>query len=98
MKFSHKVVAASSILLLIILSLLTIQQYFSMKSELEHQETQSVSEIVDGVRNTVAADIKGKKELSQYATDMLQTDLQNRDYVQSVISQSSIKQNFCLPV
>ncbi|MDP2572100.1 methyl-accepting chemotaxis protein [Vibrio penaeicida] len=96
MKFSHKVVAASSILLLIILSLLTIQQYFSMKSELEHQVTQSVSEIVDGVRNTVAADIKGKKELSQYATDMLQTDLQNRDYVQSVISQSSIKQNFLL--
>ncbi|WP_104403389.1 methyl-accepting chemotaxis protein [Vibrio penaeicida] len=96
MKFSHKVVAASSILLLIILSLLTVQQYFSMKSELEHQVTQSVSEIVDGVRNTVAADIKGKKELSQYATDMLQTDLQNRAYVESVISQSSIKQNFLL--
>ncbi|CCN49528.1 putative Methyl-accepting chemotaxis protein [Vibrio nigripulchritudo MADA3029] len=96
MKFSHKVVAASSILLLIILSLLTAQQYFSMKSELEHQVTESVSEIVDGVRNTVAADIKGKKELSQYATDMLQADLRNRDYVEGVISQASIKQNFLL--
>ncbi|CCN69473.1 methyl-accepting chemotaxis protein [Vibrio nigripulchritudo] len=96
MKFSHKVVAASSILLLIILSVLTAQQYFSMKSELEHQVTESVSEIVDGVRNTVAADIKGKKELSQYATDMLQADLRNRDYVEGVISQASIKQNFLL--
>ncbi|KJY75193.1 methyl-accepting chemotaxis protein [Vibrio nigripulchritudo] len=96
MKFSHKVVAASSILLLIILSVLTAQQYFSMKSELEHQVTESVSEIVDGVRNTVAADIKGKKELSQYATDILQADLRNRDYVEGVISQASIKQNFLL--
>ena len=55
MKFSHKIVAASAVLLLVTVSLLTTRQYFNMHSEMRTQVGASVEEIVNGVRNTVGS-------------------------------------------
>ena len=37
MKFSHKIVAASSLLLLATVTLLTLQQYYTVQSEIKSQ-------------------------------------------------------------
>ncbi|HAS6346762.1 TPA: HAMP domain-containing protein [Vibrio vulnificus] len=95
MKFSHKIVAASSMLLLVTVSLLTAKQYFTMQDELTEQVEASVTEIVDGVRNTVAAEINGRKAIAAYATSMMETDLSPK-HISDVITRPIVKKTFLL--
>ncbi|EPQ9983229.1 methyl-accepting chemotaxis protein [Vibrio vulnificus] len=95
MKFSHKIVAASSALLLVTVSLLTAKQYFTMQNELTEQVEASVTEIVDGVRNTVAAEIDGRKAIAAYATSMMETDLSPK-HISDVITRPIVKNTFLL--
>ncbi|ELP5727224.1 methyl-accepting chemotaxis protein [Vibrio vulnificus] len=95
MKFSHKTVAASSMLLLVTVSLLTAKQYFTMQDELTEQVEASVTEIVDGVRNTVAAEINGRKAIASYATSMMETDLSPK-HISDVITRPIVKKTFLL--
>ena len=55
MKFSHKVVAASSALLLVTVSLLSIQQLYTVRSAVENHVNASLKEMVSGVKNTVVS-------------------------------------------
>ncbi|KYN23535.1 chemotaxis protein [Vibrio cidicii] len=95
MKFSHKIVAASSLLLLVTVSLLTAKQYFTVQDELTKQVEASVTEIVDGVRNTVAAEINGRKAIAAYSTSMMETDLSPK-HISDVITRPVVKNTFLL--
>ncbi|MGC9402256.1 methyl-accepting chemotaxis protein [Vibrio genomosp. F10] len=95
MKFSHKIVAASSLLLLVTVSALTAKQYFTMQEELKQQVEASVTEIVDGVRNTVAAEINGRKAIAAYATSMIESDL-SPERIENVITRPIVKDTFLL--
>ena len=95
MKFSHKIVAASSVLLLVTVTLLTLQQYHTVKTEVRTLVTSSVKEIVDGVRDTTAAEIEARKALANYATSMLEVDL-SPESISAVITRPIIKETFLL--
>ncbi len=95
MKFSHKIVAASTLLLLVTVSLLTMKQYLSMQEQIKQQVESSVKEIVDGVRNTVAAEINGRKSVAAYATSMLETNLTPK-HITDVITRPVVKETFLL--
>ncbi|MCG3759536.1 methyl-accepting chemotaxis protein [Vibrio cincinnatiensis] len=95
MKFSHKVVAASSVMLLLTLALLSTQQYFTIREEIETQVNGSVEEIVAGVRSTVSKDLNGSKVLAQYVTELVQVDM-DPNHVADVLRQSSLKDSFIL--
>jgi methyl-accepting chemotaxis protein len=95
MKFSHKIVAASSMLLLVTVTLLTLQQYYTVKTEVRTLVTSSVTEIVDGVRDTTAAEIEARKALATYATSMLEVDL-SPESISAVITRPIIKETFLL--
>ncbi|MDA0128486.1 methyl-accepting chemotaxis protein [Vibrio sp. MarTm2] len=95
MKFSHKIVAASSALLLATVTLLTLQQYYTVKSEIRSQVTSSVNEIVDGVRDTTGAEINGRKAIAAYATSMLEVDL-SPDAIEAVLTRPVVKETFLL--
>ncbi|OEF06951.1 methyl-accepting chemotaxis protein [Vibrio genomosp. F10] len=95
MKFSHKIVAASSLLLLVTVSALTAKQYLTMQEELKQQVEASVTEIVDGVRNTVAAEINGRKAIAAYATSMIESDL-SPERIENVITRPIVKDTFLL--
>lgn len=95
MKFSHKIVAASSVLLLATVTLLTLQQYFTVQREIKSQVTSSVDEIVDGVRDTTAAEINARKAIAAYATSMIEVDL-SPSAVEKVITRPIVKDTFLL--
>ncbi|MEL7292585.1 MAG: methyl-accepting chemotaxis protein [Pseudomonadota bacterium] len=95
MKFSHKIVAASSVLLLATVTLLTLQQYFTVQREIKSQVTSSVNEIVDGVRDTTAAEINARKAIAAYATSMIEVDL-TPSAVEKVITRPIVKDTFLL--
>ena len=72
MKFSHKVVAASSILLLITISLLSIQQLYTVRTAVENHVNASLTEMVNGVKNTVVSEMSAKKALAQSTTEVIE--------------------------
>jgi methyl-accepting chemotaxis protein len=95
MKFSHKIVAASSVLLLATVTLLTLQQYYTVQREIKTQVTSSVTEIVDGVRDTTAAEINSRKAIASYATSMLEVNL-SPDAMTAVLTRPVVKETFLL--
>ncbi|MDX1300790.1 methyl-accepting chemotaxis protein [Photobacterium sp.] len=95
MKFNHKVVATSSAILLVALSLLSANQYFNIKGEIETLVTKSVDEIVSGIGNTVNAELNSRKALVRYAASMIEEDL-SLNNIESIISQPTIKNTFLL--
>lgn len=95
MKFVHKIAAASSALLLITVSLLNTTQYFNVKTELTKTIEESITDIVQGVTETVASELNGKKAVANYATSLINND-PSYEYITEVITQKPIKDAFLL--
>ncbi|TQQ55221.1 methyl-accepting chemotaxis protein [Vibrio cholerae] len=95
MKFSHKIVAASSVLLLTTVALLSGSQYFKVRDEIRSMVSDSVDEIVDGVSKTTAAILNGRTRLAQYTTDLIESN-PDPDNIRSIITQPIVKNTFLL--
>ena len=74
MKFSHKIIAVSSILLLVTVSLLSAQQFFTARDEMNRTIDESVKDIMNGVSHTVALDIENKKSLAEFITAQVEAN------------------------
>ena len=94
MRFSQKIVAASSVLLLITIGLLSLQQLSTVRSQVESLVFSSLKEMVSGVKNTVSSEMVSKKAMAQATTEILQLDPENRDFVKNVIEQPKLKSQF----
>ncbi|RJX71595.1 methyl-accepting chemotaxis protein [Vibrio sinensis] len=94
MKFSQKIVAASSTLLLVTVSLLSIQQLSSAKHEVEALIETSLTEMIDGVRNTVVSEMESKKSLAASTAEIFQLNHGNREYVARVVETPILKNTF----
>ena len=75
MKFSHKIVIASSVLILITVSLLTTKQIMTVQSELETTIQNSIDDIMQSVKNNVVAEMEGRKDVARYVAEVAQQDL-----------------------
>ncbi|MBU2970940.1 methyl-accepting chemotaxis protein [Pseudoalteromonas sp. C2R02] len=95
MKFVHKIAGASSALLFITILLLNTTQYLNVKAQLETTIEESITDIVNGVKNTVASELSGKKSLAKYATNMVEEN-PTHAHITNVISQPHIKEAFLL--
>jgi len=94
MKFSHKVVAASSILLLITISLLSIQQLYTVRTAVENHVNASLTEMVNGVKNTVVSEMSAKKALAQSTTEVIEIAPNDHDYVKTILEKPKLKNSF----
>ncbi|WP_198600023.1 cache domain-containing protein, partial [Vibrio cyclitrophicus] len=94
MKFSHKVVAASSALLLVTVSLLSIQQLYTVRSAVENHVSASVNEMVSGVKNTVVSEMNAKKALAQSTTEVIEIAPQDHAYVKTILEKPKLKNSF----
>lgn len=96
MKFSHKITAASSFLIVLTISLLAWQELRVAKNEVEELIDFSLSEIVKGVTNTVGSEIEKKKELVQLTQEMIQLDPYNINKIQEIIDRPMLKKAFSI--
>lgn len=94
MRFSQKIVAASSVLLLVTASLLSIQQVSTVRKEVSNLIGGSLKSIAEGVADTVASEMASKKALAESTTDILQLDAENRNYVKKVLETQKLKNSF----
>ncbi|NLS12351.1 methyl-accepting chemotaxis protein [Vibrio sp. SM6] len=96
MKFSHKVVAASSALLFATVCMLTYQQNKIVSQEVERLVHSSVTELVHGVKDSVTAAVNGKKMLAQMTTQVIEQSSDNSDFVRQVLERPELKANFAV--
>lgn len=94
MRFSQKIVAASSALLLVTVTLLSIQQLRTVKNEVEDLVDTSLTEMVKGVSNTVVSEMESKKSLAQSTTEVIELDPQNRAMVKEILEKPNLKRSF----
>lgn len=94
MKFSQKIVAASSALLLCVIALLSFQQLSTVREEIESLVQDSVMEMVKGVKNTIESDLASKKGLAQSTTEILQVYPTDREFVKTVLESPNLKRSF----
>lgn len=94
MKFSQKIVAASSALLLVIVVSLSVQQLTTVRSEVQALVHSSLKEMVAGVKNTITLDMGSKKGMAKTITETLELDPLNRQYVTNVLEKPTLKGSF----
>ncbi|KGY11833.1 chemotaxis protein [Vibrio tubiashii] len=94
MKFSQKIVAASSALLLVTVALLSVQQLNTVKQEVEALVDTSLTEMVKGVKNTVVSEMESKKSFAQTTTEVIEIDPQNRALVSQILEKPKLKESF----
>ncbi|EHR7166036.1 methyl-accepting chemotaxis protein [Vibrio parahaemolyticus] len=94
MKFRHKVVTASSILLLITVSLLSTQQVMTIRSQTQEHINSSVKEILTSVSNTVQSEMNAKKDLARSITEIIELSPKDRTYVKDILEKPTPKSSF----
>lgn len=94
MKFSQKIVAASSVFLLVTVMLLSLQQLSTMKSEVQKTIYVSLNEILEGMKGAVLSEMEGKKELAKATTEIIELEPLNQTYVKNIIERPALKSSF----
>ncbi|HHG3320321.1 methyl-accepting chemotaxis protein [Vibrio parahaemolyticus] len=94
MKFRHKVVTASSILLLITVSLLSTQQVMTIRSQTQEHINSSVKEILTSVSNTVQSEMNAKKDLARSITEIIELSPNDRTYIKDILEKPTPKSSF----
>jgi len=94
-KFQHKVITIASLIVFIALSVLSIQQYRQVKSQVESLINQSIAEIVNGVKTTVDSEILSKSQLATYISQVIEDDV-SLGHIQSVITKQEPKSAYSL--
>ncbi len=72
MKFSQKVILASSMLLLISIVLLSVQQSLLVKDKVEKLVESSLMELEQGVRDAVSAQMESKRALAKSTQEIIE--------------------------
>jgi len=94
MKFSQKVILASSVLLLISIVLLSIQQSLLVKDKVEKLVESSLMELEQGVRDAVSAQMESKRALAKSTQEIIELSPLDQGYVADVLETSVVKQGF----
>ncbi len=94
MKFRHKVVTASSILLLTTVSLLSIEQILKIRSQTQAHIESSVKEVLTSVSNTVQSEMNAKKDLARSTTETIKLHLSDHNYVQNIIEAPTLNSRY----
>ncbi|MDA0146982.1 methyl-accepting chemotaxis protein [Vibrio sp. LaRot3] len=94
MKFSQKIVAASSALLLVTVVLLSVQQLMLVKQEVEKLVDTSLTEIEQGVSGAVSAEMNSKRDLAKSTTEIIQLSPFDGSYVADILETPTVKQGF----
>jgi methyl-accepting chemotaxis protein len=95
MQFKLKLVGATSMILLLSLSMLSINQYLQVKDSVDMMIEESVDEIGHDLSANIAGIMQGKKILGSYIMDLIEDDI-TTDNIDRVYTKSAVKEAFIL--
>ncbi|MGL6260319.1 methyl-accepting chemotaxis protein [Vibrio sp. WXL210] len=94
MKFKYKVIAASSAIMIVIVSLLSFHQVRKVRAEIESLVNSSINELVASATSNVATEINYKRSFAHVLTESIEFDPDNEFYITALLEQPQILQNF----
>ncbi|GAK86620.1 methyl-accepting chemotaxis protein [Vibrio ponticus] len=94
MKFSQKIVAASSALLFVTVAALSIQQSMLVKAEVENLVSTSLTDIEQELSRAVSSEMEASRKLAQATTQMIELNPNDQAYVSSVLETPVVKNEF----
>jgi len=95
MQFKFKLVAATSVILLLSLSMLSINQYLQVKDSVGAMIDESVDEISHDLAENIAGIMQGKKVLGGYLIDLIEDDISATN-IDRIYNKPAIKDAFIL--
>jgi len=95
MKFSHKIIATSSIILLSAMSIMAVWQSILSSQYIEKLIQENTAEVVLGIKNTADGEINRKLSLAKYAASLIEDNVTS-SHVQKVLNKPMIREAFLL--
>ena len=95
MKFAHKIVIASSVILTLSLALLSTNQYLNVKAQIDNQVENSVNELVHSMSTNIKSVMEAKSDITAYAVNELNGNYSDENFV-AVFSKPTVKKHFLL--
>jgi len=95
MKFAHKIVIASATILAVSLTLLSVNQYLSVRQQIDSQVNSSVHELVQSMSRHIQEVMATKADLTRYAVSALGEDFSDQNF-RTVFDKPVIKEHFLL--
>lgn len=93
-KFSYKIIAFSSLSLLVTVFILSLQQQNMVKKRVKSLIDSSINEIIVGVHNTVETELLNKKNIANLTTEIIEKDPYNEVFVRSILEKPTLKNTF----
>ncbi|WP_257879958.1 methyl-accepting chemotaxis protein [Vibrio parahaemolyticus] len=81
-------------MLLITVSLLSMQQVMTIRSQTQEHINSSVKEILTSVSNTVQSEMNAKKDLARSITEIIELSPNDRTYVKDILEKPTPKSSF----
>ncbi|NOI66536.1 MULTISPECIES: methyl-accepting chemotaxis protein [unclassified Vibrio] len=94
MKFNYKIVAASSLMLVLTVVFLTVEQLYTVKAHIAAQVKTDISEMLTSVENYTTSELSAQKALAKSITEFAQLSAENYPHVQQVVEQPQVKKSF----
>ncbi|SHO55832.1 methyl-accepting chemotaxis protein [Vibrio quintilis] len=94
MRFSHKIVAASSLLLIATVMFLSVHQMRTVRESIESIVFSSMGELVTGVKNTVESEMSAKKRLAKVFAQTIELNADDKNYVKKILEKPGLKGSF----
>jgi len=94
MRFSRKVVGASSALLVCAIGLLSTHQVFTVQKDMEKVVGTTLSEMSHSVANMVSADIQAKLDLAQSTTEAIELNPTDKTLIKELLYKPRLKSAF----
>ena len=95
MKFSHKIIIASSVILLLALALLSLNQYRLVQERITALIASSVDEIAKGVSNNVATEMVGHGRLANHTRSLIELNY-DPGWIKETIDKPMLHEAFLL--
>ncbi|SQH75297.1 Methyl-accepting chemotaxis protein [Shewanella benthica] len=94
MKFNHKIVAALSLMLLVTVSLLSVQQLYTVRNQISSQVENDIKNMLTGVKNYTSAEMHAQKSLAKSISEFVQLAPEDYSVAQKIVDQSQVKKSF----
>jgi len=95
MKFKNKIVSATAGVLLLSLSLLSINQYLKVQDSVNELVAASINEEAESLAQNIANILDKKNQLARYAIDLIEDDISDNN-IERIFTKQIIKQEFVL--
>ena len=95
MQFKTKLIAATTLVLLLSMSVLSISQYLKVKTSLDHTVAETLTEVSEELADNISHVMDSHRAMTAYIMDLIDDDVTEENIIR-VVTKSIVKRDFVL--